>query len=66
MKTQPEKLAKLLTRKSGVTSLEIILSIGTVCPHRRMSDLKERGWIITSRKVAGKNYSRYFGRMANG
>jgi hypothetical protein len=34
----------------------------TVCPHKRMSELKDRGWTITKTKVFGKNYHRYFGQ----
>ena len=59
--TQAQRLGKLLTRKSGVTALEIIQQVGTVCPHKRLSDLKEQGWTITKREVTGKSYHRYFG-----
>ena len=61
MKTQCERLGKLLTRKGGVTPMEIIQVVGTVCPHKRMADLKAEGWVITKTKVHGKNYHRYFG-----
>lgn len=60
MKKQ-EILKKLLTRKRGVTSYEITLKMGTVCPHRRLTDLKEEGWSILRKEVEGKNYGRYFG-----
>jgi len=59
--TQSQRLAQLLTRKRGVTSMEIISEVGTVSPHRRLADLKEQGWTITKTEVAGKNYHRYFG-----
>ena len=59
--TQCKKLGNLLTRKLGVTALEIIMQVGTVCPHKRMSDLKNEGWTILKKKVSGKNYHRYFG-----
>jgi hypothetical protein len=59
--TQYQSLGKLLTRKSGVTAMEIIQLVGTVCPHKRMSDLKANGWTITKQPVAGKTYHRYFG-----
>jgi len=62
MKTQLDKLAVLLTRSRGITSYEIIMELGTVSPHKRLSELKERGWTITKRKVNGKNYHRYFGK----
>jgi hypothetical protein len=59
--TQCARLERLLRRKSGVTSLEIIQHCGTVAPHRRLADLKERGWKITRKQVVGKSYGRYFG-----
>jgi hypothetical protein len=58
---QPQKLAKLLARKRGATAFEIMLAVGTTCPHKRMSDLKARGWHITRKNVPGTNYGRYFG-----
>jgi hypothetical protein len=53
---------RLLKRKKGVTAFEIIMEARTVCPHKRMSELKDRGWTITKTKVFGKNYHRYFGQ----
>ena len=43
--------------------MEIITLVGTVCPHKRLSDLKASGWVITKQPVAGKKYHRYFGQM---
>jgi Helix-turn-helix domain len=60
--TQHKKLASLLKRKRGVTAWEIIQIVGTVCPHKRMSDLKEIGWTITKQQVEGEKYHRYFGQ----
>lgn len=62
MTTQCAILEKLLRRKRGVTSLEIIQQCGTVAPHRRLADLKERGWRITRKQIPGKSYGRYFGQ----
>lgn len=59
--TQHQKLGKLISRKAGATSMEIIASIGTVCPHRRLADLKALGWTILKYEVPGKNYHRYYG-----
>jgi hypothetical protein len=58
--SQLEKLKKLLQRKQGATSMEIISIVGTVCPHKRMADLKEQGYTILKKPVLGKNYHRYF------
>lgn len=60
--TQYQALGKLLTRRKGVTAWEIIQLVGTVCPHKRMSDLKASGWTITKQPVAGQTYHRYFGQ----
>lgn len=60
--TQCAILEKLLRRKAGVTSLEIIQHCGTVAPHRRLADLKDRGWIIRREQIEGRSYGRYFGQ----
>lgn len=59
--TQCDRLAKMLTRKRGCTALEIIVTVGTVCPHKRLSDLNEKVWLITRKQEAGEKYGRYFG-----
>lgn len=61
MKTQYEKLARLLTRRKGVTAWEISQEVGTTCPHKRLADMKTRGWLITRREVPGQKSGRYFG-----
>jgi hypothetical protein len=60
-KTQYERLSRLLTRKSGATAMDIVEAVGTVCPHKRLSELKERGWHITREQVPGKSYGVYRG-----
>lgn len=60
--TQYDRLAKLLTRKRGCTAMDIVERCGSVAPHKRLSELKERGWRIWREAVKGKNYGRYFGR----
>lgn len=60
--TQRNLLIKLLTRKAGATSMEICQVIGTVCPHKRMSELKNTGWTILKQEVPGKRYHRYFAK----
>lgn len=64
--TQCSILERLLRRKSGVTSLEIIQKCGTVAPHRRLADLKDRGWHITRKQVPGRSYGVYFGVAPQG
>ena len=58
---QLTRLCKLLTRSKGCTSMEIITECQTTAPHRRLMDLKQRGWAIYSKPVEGRNFLRYFG-----
>jgi hypothetical protein len=60
-RTQYDRLSKLLTRKRGATAMDIVEAVGTVCPHKRLSELKARGWRITREQVPGKSYGRYRG-----
>jgi hypothetical protein len=59
--TQYDRLAKLLTRKRGATAMEIVEAVGTTAPHKRLSEMKERGWRITRQQVDGRSYGIYFG-----
>lgn len=59
---QLQRLEKLLTRKRGATAMEIAEAVGTVSPHRRLFELKRRGWDIRREPVEGRNYGRYYGR----
>jgi hypothetical protein len=60
--TQYDKLARLLSRKTGATAMDIVSTIGTVCPHKRLSELKQRGWTIRKEQVPGRSFHRYFGK----
>jgi hypothetical protein len=60
MKTQLERLGKLLQRKRGATSVDICEALPSVCPHKRLADLKQRGWTITKKR--GEKLITYFGR----
>lgn len=59
---QIRKVEKMLQRPQGCTMMELIKECATVSPSRRLSDLRDKGWTITKRKVAGKNYHRFFGK----
>lgn len=63
--SQYERIAKLLTRKSGATAMDIASVAGTVSPHSRLSELRNRGWRIWREAIKGKNYGRYFGSAPN-
>lgn len=62
MKTQYERIGRLLTRPRGATALEIIQTAGTVSPHSRMSEMKARGWRIVHKPIKGKSYGSYHGK----
>jgi hypothetical protein len=64
LKTQYDAIARLLTRKRGCTAMEIISDAGTVCPHKRLSEMKDMGWTITRNPISGKTYGRYFGHKS--
>jgi hypothetical protein len=57
---QLKRLERLLTRKRGCTSAEICDTLPSVTPHRRLSDLKKRGWTITHQQDG--RLKRYFGK----
>jgi hypothetical protein len=59
--TQYQTIERLISRKRGATAMEIITRCGTVCPHKRLSELRDRGWRITRKQIAGKSYGAYFG-----
>jgi hypothetical protein len=59
--TQYSRIAKLLTRKSGATAMEIASVAGTVSPHSRLAEMKRAGWQIVREALEGKNYGRYRG-----
>lgn len=61
MKTQHERMATLLTRTEGATSLELARVAPSLSIHKRLSELRlNKGWTIT-KKQDGK-YLRYFGK----
>jgi hypothetical protein len=61
MQTQTQRIGKLLQRKRGATSMEIIAAGPTVSPHRRLYELKRQGWHIWRVQVPGERYGRYHG-----
>jgi len=58
---QQDKLIKLLTRSQGCTSVDIVKGLPSVTPHRRISDLKEKGWTIFKKK-RDDGLTIYFGK----
>lgn len=52
MKTQYDRLALLLTRPGGCTSVDVMLKLPSTCPHKRISVMEdEKGWKIQKTKV---------------
>ena len=58
---QLSRLELLLIRRKGCTGMEISREAGTTSPHRRLTDLKQRGWTIVRKPVKGENYGTYHG-----
>lgn len=59
--TQTQRLAKLLQRPKGCTSMDIIREVGTTSPSKRLSEMRDAGWLILKDKVDGTNYHRFKG-----
>jgi len=62
--TQTSQLGKMLKRKRGITSHEIIDELGSVSPHSLLAKMKKRGWTILTKDCKGQSgraYKRYFG-----
>lgn len=53
------RLLKALRRKRGITSFEAFAELHITSLHRRLSDLREMGVVITSKETEAK-YRRYF------
>lgn len=61
MQTQYQRMAKLLTRKQGASSLELAQVAPSLSVHKRLSVMRlEKGWVILKRKEPGK-LTVYFG-----
>jgi hypothetical protein len=60
--TQYARIARLIQRKRGATTRELIEASGSVCPWKRMAEMRNRGWAIWSEPVEGKTFTRYFGK----
>jgi hypothetical protein len=52
MKTQYDRLAVLLTRPGGCTSVDVMLKLPSTCPHKRLSYMRrEMGWKIQKTQI---------------
>lgn len=66
MKTQYDRIGALLRRKSGATAAELIAATFSTCVHKRMSEMRARGWTITREPIKGKAHGRYYGTAPKG
>lgn len=66
MKTQYDAIGALLRRKSGATAADLIRVTMSTSIHKRMSEMRERGWRIRREAIPGKAHGRYFGTPPDG
>jgi hypothetical protein len=64
--SQYEVIGNLISRKRGATPAELIERTWSTCVHKRMSEMRSRGWRIWREQVPGKSYGRYFGQAPQG
>jgi predicted ArsR family transcriptional regulator len=64
--TQYEAIGALLKRKKGATAADLIAATMSTAVHKRMSELRERGWVIRKEPVPGRTYHRYYGQAPQG
>lgn len=59
--TQYDRIGALLKRRKGATAAELIAATMSTAVHKRMSEMRERGWRIWREAIAGRPYGRYYG-----
>jgi hypothetical protein len=62
MKTQYEAIGALIKRSKGATAADLIAATMSTAVHKRMSEMRERGWEIRKEQVPGRTFHRYFGK----
>lgn len=60
--TQYQKIGRLIVRKKGATTRELIDASGSVCPWKRLQEMAKRGWTIWNEPIPGRTHVRYFGK----
>jgi hypothetical protein len=60
--TQYEAIGALLKRKKGATAADLIAATMSTSIHRRLYELRQKGWYIWREPIPGKAYGRYFGK----
>lgn len=66
MKTQYDAIGSLLKRKKGATAADLIAATFSTSIHRRLYEMRGKGWYIWREGIPGKNYGIYRGRPPMG
>jgi hypothetical protein len=64
--TQYDRIGALLKRRKGATAAELIAATMTTSVHKRMSEMREKGWAIWRESIPGRAYGRYYGKAPKG
>jgi hypothetical protein len=60
--SQYEVIGNLIKRKRGATVAELVWATCSSSPHRRMFEMRRKGWHIWREEIPGKQHGRYFGK----
>jgi hypothetical protein len=60
--SQYDRIGALLKRRKGATAAELIAATMSTAVHKRMSEMRERGWAIWREAIAGRAYGKYYGK----
>lgn len=58
MKTYQREVIASKLRRKWMSALDMIRECGTTSPHRRMTDIRKRGWVIVDRWKKTRNGAR--------
>lgn len=59
--SQYEAIGRLIGRKKGATVAEIVAATCSSSPHRRMFEMRCKGWRIWREAIPGRQHGRYRG-----
>ena len=63
--TQDEAIGALLKRRKVATAADLIAATMSTSIHKRLSEMRQRGWTIWREAIPGRQYGRYFGKAPN-
>jgi hypothetical protein len=64
--SQYDRIGALLKRRKGATAAELIAATMTTSVHRRLFEMRQRGWTIWRQPIDGRPYGRYYGKAPKG